>query len=92
MEMQQGELCVSLSNMKIFKFAQKCFIANLCRRNNETYLGFHVQCPIFFSDLKRKIGASREIFIEVSIIKFYLNSSSGLLAVTCGWAGRQAGR
>jgi len=30
-------------------------MANLYRRNNETYLGFHVQCPIFLSDLKNKL-------------------------------------
>jgi hypothetical protein len=47
MEMQQGEMCVSLSNMEIFKFAQKCLMANLRRSKNETYSGFHVQCPIF---------------------------------------------
>jgi len=41
MEMKQGELSVSWSNKIIFKFAQKCFMANLCRRNNESYSGFH---------------------------------------------------
>jgi hypothetical protein len=92
MEMKQGELCVSSSNMKIFKFAQKCYIANLCVRNSERYSGFHVRCPIFLSDLKKKIGASRQIFIKVPIIKFYLNPSSGILAVTCGWADEQIDR
>ena len=30
-------------------------MANLCRRNNERDSGFHVQCPIFLSGLKKKL-------------------------------------
>jgi hypothetical protein len=48
--------------------------------------------PDIFVRFKEKFGASREIFIEVPTLKFYLNSSFGRLAVTCGWADEQRDR
>ena len=44
--------------------------------NNRTYLGVHVKCPLFWSDVTT-LGFYRQAFIKVPNIKFHGYPSSG---------------
>jgi hypothetical protein len=49
-----------------------------------TFLGLHVECPVFFPPTSIKFGFSWHIFIDVPDIKFYVNLSSGNPSVAWG--------
>jgi len=49
------------------------------RRRQQTFLGLHVNCPIF-----SKFRFSWQIFVKVPNVKFKGDSASGSRADTCG--------
>jgi hypothetical protein len=55
--------------------------------NKKKHVGFHVNCPIFLSDIKN-IGFSQQIFIKVPNVKFHSNPPSGSRADICGQTDR----
>lgn len=59
---------------------------------NDTYLGIHGRCPIFFSPRLTKYEYSGKISIIVPIVKFHCNPSSWDCSDTCGEKDREADR
>jgi hypothetical protein len=58
-------------------------MANLCRRNNKTYLGIRVNCPIFWSDVTI-FGIYRQAVLKVTDSIIHGIASSKTRAGTTG--------
>jgi len=79
MERQEWVSCACLWSNKTFRLALTDY---------KKYLGLHVECPIFLSDLT-KSGVSEQIFVKIPNIKFHESPYRGSGADTCGQEDRR---